>query len=206
MPIDPGLLWVMGGSSLLGLGSDIYAARQQAEAAKRQREIYDRLMNPDAIAAGTRRIMMPLSQDALQNIQRQIDMQNATAGTAMGGHSNLIAARAWSELENQRQQTAMNAYIRALGGAAGAVPQPTGRTGAFGQNLQQLAMFMALQDGGRTPTETTPAGSGWAGGGATPQGWGDRFSGLSNFNIQRDPYVEDPYGMGLTVSDLTRQQ
>lgn len=197
MPIDPSLLWVMGGSSLLGLGSDIMAARQQAEAAKRQREVYERLMNPEAIAAGTRRIMMPLSGDALQNIQRQIDMQNATAGTAMGGHSNLIAARAWSEIENQRQQNAMNSYLRALSGAAGAIPQPTGRVGAFGNNLQQLAMFAALSGGGQQPTTQTQAGMGWAGGGEPRPG----FQGMTNFGVQQDPYFTDPYGAGYPMSN-----
>jgi len=143
---------LVSGAASTGLGA--YSAQQQA---KRKREVYNQYLartSPEAVAAGTEAIYPPLSGQGQAQVNRYLQAEMASRGVQDGGYGSLIAARGWSELESQRRDQAMRAYLNAvnsgLSGASANVGQPAGGTGAFGNSLQNVAL-LAMLNRNQTP-------------------------------------------------------
>jgi hypothetical protein len=140
--------WMPALSMGLGGFSDIMSLIQNQRQANRQRELYSLLQNPGALAARVNAMYVPLSAEARANVSRQVQGEMAMRGTADSRYADLASARAFSEIDTQRRNAVMDAYLNALGGSAGLTGQRA-PIGGLGQALQQVMLLRGL--GGSRP-------------------------------------------------------
>jgi hypothetical protein len=144
--------------------SDIYgiisAQRQQA----RMRKIYDMLMNPSALASNVNQLYTPLSEAAQREIMRYSQAEMGTRGVGDSQYAGLHAARAYAPIEARMRESALQAYMNALGQATGAVGTPYGTSGSLARSLGSMAQFMMLRNARNQPQAPPPGVAG------TPRG------------------------------------
>jgi hypothetical protein len=180
------------GSSLLGMGGDLFAYYQEQQQRKSLKAIYDILQNPQKLNDYISRLYQPMSAGLNTAIQRDLGASWAPmTGGATGGALNQYIADALAKTETQRyQDTARNA-IAALGGATATADryknQPGGNLGGIAKALQMLRQIRGT--GGAPESGITvpvPGGVGFAGGSET---WRDRADVFPSPVPQQDQYM-----------------
>jgi len=147
--------WMPMASMGLGAFGDIMSLIQNQRAASRQRELYSLLQNPQALAQRVNSMYQPLSAEAQQNVSRQVQAEMAMRGAADSRYADLASARAFSEIDTQRRNAVMEAYLNALGGSAGLTGQRA-PIGGLSSALQQVMLLRGL--GGVHPQQNPSPG------------------------------------------------
>lgn len=160
--------WTTGNTmagATMGLGgiADIFSLIQNQRQSDRQRQLYELLQNPQALAAHINAMVQPLSQAGQEHVSRMVQGEMAMRGTADSRYADLASARAFSDDETSRRNTIMQYYMQALGQSAGL----TGARSPIGGLAGAMQQIMRLRGMGR-PNEpgiaANPAAptSGWS--------------------------------------------
>ena len=106
-------------------------------------------------AGGWQRFYQPMSENAMEQINRGINGGLALRGIQDGQAGTRHAADAWAAIEAGRQNQAMSGYQQALGNMRQGIQQPYGG-GTLGGIMQQLMILRALRGQGQ-PTPNPQA-------------------------------------------------
>lgn len=149
--------WMPAASLGMGGLSDLFSIIQNQRQSNRQRELYNLLQNPQALAHNINSMYQPLSKEGQTNVSRMVQGEMAMRGSADSRYADLASARAFSEIETQRRNAIMEAYMHALGQSAdltgGRAP-----VGGLAGALQQVMLMRAMKGGGQVPGISTSPG------------------------------------------------
>ena len=148
--------WMTGGSMALGGLSDIFSFIQNQRQSDRQRQLYALLQNPEALAAHINRMYQPLSQAGQESVSRMVQSEMAMRGTADSRYADLASARAFSDVDTQRRNAVMQAYMNALGQSAGMTGSRAPIGGLQGA-LQQMMFLRGMGQPRQTGIAQNPA-------------------------------------------------
>ncbi|TSA51338.1 MAG: hypothetical protein D4R44_08105 [Actinobacteria bacterium] len=145
--------WMPGASMGLGALGDIMSFIQNQRASNRQRDLYNLLQNPQALAAKVNSMYQPLSAEGQANVSRQVQQEMAMRGEADSRYADLASARAFSEIDTQRRNAVMQSYLQALSGSSGLTGDRS-PMGGLGNALQQVMLLHGLssKQGPASPT------------------------------------------------------
>lgn len=157
-PLEAGSLGMGGLDMLMGALSRNRYANQMDQYRKQAMD-----------AGGWQRWYQPLSENALEQINRGVNGGLALRGIQDGQAGIRHSADAWAALEAGRQNQAMSGYNQALGNSYRGIQQPYGG-GTLGGIMQQLMILRALR--GQDKPQPQPPINLW---GARPQQGGLNF-------------------------------
>ena len=154
----PGLEEGLLGLSILG---DLGGAFSNWQQQQRQRDIYKKLMDPNAMAGYANTYANNIYNTTSPQIARQAASSLGAGGVSQGGYGNALMQQALAQYMGQLQQEGANAYTRNLTGAANSIGPTFGTSGASMDALKTMMMLQALQKNNPTTgnTNTSSLGS-----------------------------------------------